>query len=405
VNEFRLDTELHETLKGIRQSVRKLFEQLRLNHEYGDISGQSRLERVPALAKRNFRNLAGPASLRAIKEAWRLIDFLEGGDEARLSRRAREALRVVELDKKLAELRASDLWKGAAASLRNALEATDDDGQKTAGPAPVADVPSAFEYTWSNENRVVIRPSTANIPRFPFPSSERDHALRLAACHSLAKELSESVETKIINVRQEYRDELIKYESRLPNDEDDGNILLADAAARMLRTLFAAEVDILPVPFAASLKTFLEQHNGLRPFYPQIEAFYRDVRSGTLEEPLPLDAVDGVVTAVKEQTPALFDPSVGAAMDESAPPPVLPEVPEGQHAEPNQPMPPPDPLGELETTKAHSFQVAGIINRLWEVFLKGEVIQKAAGAWRATYDLLAPHISRILEWLQQFLSR
>jgi len=142
VDEFELHRELHETLTSIRESVRKLFEQLRLKNEGGDISGKDRLERVPALAKRNFRNLTGPDSLRATKEAWRLIDFLEGGDEARLSFRAREALRIVELDKQLARLRASDRWKDAAASLREALGAADDDVQGTAsrsGDAAVLD--------------------------------------------------------------------------------------------------------------------------------------------------------------------------------------------------------------------------------------------------------------------------
>lgn len=135
MDEFELDKELHETLAGIRESVRKLFEQLRLKNESGDISGKDRLERVPALAKRNFRNLTGPDSLRAIKEAWRLIDFLEGGDEARLSPRARDALRVVELDRQLARLRASDPWKDAAAGLREALGAAHDEVQSTASRA------------------------------------------------------------------------------------------------------------------------------------------------------------------------------------------------------------------------------------------------------------------------------
>ncbi|HEV2817969.1 MAG TPA: DNRLRE domain-containing protein [Allosphingosinicella sp.] len=133
MDEFELDKELHETLAGIRESVRKLFEQLRLKTESGDISGKDRLERVPAFAKRNFRNLAGPVSLRAIKEAWRLIDFLEGEGEARLTPRAREALRIVELDQQLARLRASDRWKDAAARLREALGAAADPDQGYSG--------------------------------------------------------------------------------------------------------------------------------------------------------------------------------------------------------------------------------------------------------------------------------
>ena len=142
MDEFQLDAELHATLKDIRESVRQLFEQLRLKHENGDISGKERLERVPALAKRNFAHLSGENRHLAIKQAWRLVDFLEGGADARLSPRAREALRVVELDKKLAAFAASDRWKQASARLRSALGA-DLVGAPPADPArPLRDEPA-----------------------------------------------------------------------------------------------------------------------------------------------------------------------------------------------------------------------------------------------------------------------
>jgi hypothetical protein len=139
VDEFQLDPELLETVKAIRESVRRLFEQLRLKNENGDTSGRDRLERVPALARRNFANLTGPNSDLAIKEAWRLVDFLEGNDQARLSARAREALRPVELDKKLATFRASNRWKEAATHLREALGAARDGVDLTGSFAPAAD--------------------------------------------------------------------------------------------------------------------------------------------------------------------------------------------------------------------------------------------------------------------------
>lgn len=127
MDEFELDPELHGKLKAVRENVRRLFEQLRLKSEDGDISGKERLERVPAFAKRNFRNLAGPNPQLAIKQAWRLIDFLEGSAEARLSLLAREALRAVELDRQLAALRASQGWTEAAGRLREALGAARED--------------------------------------------------------------------------------------------------------------------------------------------------------------------------------------------------------------------------------------------------------------------------------------
>lgn len=135
MDEFQLDPDLQVAVAAIRETVRQLFEQLRLKHENGDISGRDRLERVPALAKRNLANLAGSAPHLAIREAWRLVDFLEGSGEGRLSPRAREALRAVELDKKLADLRASDRWKNVAARLREQLGVE----RRDCDPAPVSD--------------------------------------------------------------------------------------------------------------------------------------------------------------------------------------------------------------------------------------------------------------------------
>jgi hypothetical protein len=153
VDEFQIDAGLYEALRDIRDELRLLFEQLRLRHETGDIPGKDRLERVPAFAKHNFANLRRSNAHLAAKQAWRLIDFLEGTDEARLSRRAREALRVVELDKKLGAMRDSGAWKDAARQLRSALGAELGDGESVGGadgplptvpPRSVAPAPDAF---------------------------------------------------------------------------------------------------------------------------------------------------------------------------------------------------------------------------------------------------------------------
>lgn len=124
MNDFQIDSELHATLKHIRESVRGMFEQLRLRNENEDISGKERLERVPALAKRNFGNLVSRDTGIAIKEAWRLIDFLEGGAAAKLTPLARAGLRSVELDSQLARYRASESWRTAASRLRETLGAS-----------------------------------------------------------------------------------------------------------------------------------------------------------------------------------------------------------------------------------------------------------------------------------------
>jgi hypothetical protein len=219
----------------------------------------------------------------------------------------------------------------------------------------------------------------------------------------LAEDLARDLERGTSNLRVDYRTELRKYVQRLPSPGDDGNILLADAAARTLRAMFAAEVDIISAPIAAHLRTLLEHHIGLRPYYPEIDIFYRDVRSGRLQKPLPIDAFASVVRGVEANTPEIFDPSVIAAMDQGAEPgPIIVPV-EDPPESTNQPTPPPDPLGDLDPAKAHDLQAAGIVNKLWQVFTAGETVHKAAGAWRATYDALAPPVGQILDWLRQFL--
>jgi hypothetical protein len=139
MNQFKPSADLQETLRAVRQSVRELFEELRLKEDRTDISGKDRLERVPALAKRNFANLASTSSHLATKEAWRLVDFLEGAESSRLTIHAREGLRLVELDHKLAILRSTALWREAAAQLREALGVRLGDAPAPAEAAPGSD--------------------------------------------------------------------------------------------------------------------------------------------------------------------------------------------------------------------------------------------------------------------------
>lgn len=188
MNEFELDPELHETLKGVRESVRRLFEQLRLNNENGDVSGKARLERVPAFAKRNFGNLADCAPQLAIKQAWRIVDFLEGEAGARLSPLAREALRPVELDKQLATLRASQVWRDAAARLRDALGAARHDAHSgISSERGAAGIEQATEATsFGHGSKIQASPSSDVIAGGPWATSARSRTRRWSAAISVA---------------------------------------------------------------------------------------------------------------------------------------------------------------------------------------------------------------------------
>jgi hypothetical protein len=181
--------------------------------------------------------------------------------------------------------------------------------------------------------------------------------------------------------------------------------MLADAQARMLRSLFAAEAAELSAGFTSQLKVFLEHHIGLRVFYPEIERFYRDVQSGRIEDPLPLDAVEGFLEAVRSHTPSVFDPTISDNLEGSAqaPPPIgQPSSASLLPVDESHPVPPKDPLGDLAPRKAWDFTVAGAVNGLWKAFLTGEKTYKAFEGWRSAGEALAPTVAKILEWLQHF---
>lgn len=180
-------------------------------------------------------------------------------------------------------------------------------------------VPSAFGFQIS-DGTIEIASSSVNRAVFPFSTSEQDHRARLEVSSTLAKDLIAELQRGRFNARPDYLESLGKYVERLPQLPNEGNILLADAEARNIRNMFAADADILPVGFASKLKTLLEQHIGLRAYYPEIEHFYRDVKSGRLQTPLPLDALEGVVRTVEQHTPTVFDQSVTTAISASSEP-------------------------------------------------------------------------------------
>jgi hypothetical protein len=94
----------------------------------------------------------------------------------------------------------------------------------------------------------------------------KDHTNRMEVCRALCGDLISELRAGRYQAREEYVAALERYLTRLPDRPGDGNILLADAEARTLRNLFGAESNILSVAFSSKLKTYLEQHIGLRVF-------------------------------------------------------------------------------------------------------------------------------------------
>ena len=206
-------------------------------------------------------------------------------------------------------------------------------------PAPIENVPSAVSFGWTSRGTITVVAGVQNWLAFPFPGSEQDHANRLETCRNLATGTARSLRSGRWNARCEYGETLDDYVADLPGHRDEGNFLLADARARIIRAMSAADVGILPPGLAANLQGFLEQHIGLRAYYPATEEFYESVRSGHLEVPLPLDAVEGFIHGVKDNTPIIFEPNVPDTLQKTAQPvpaisPADLEAPESDVAQP-----------------------------------------------------------------------
>ena len=272
-------------------------------------------------------------------------------------------------------------------------------------PRPVADVASPFAYGWNSAFRISIVAGPQNIPILPFQTSGRDHEQALEASRKLFERLRDALLRKDFNVREAYARCIASYLEDLPTRPSIGNILLADAQARILRELFAADAAALPESFAAQLKIALQQHIGVRAFYPEVERFYGRVRDGRLEAPLPEDAVEGFVEAIRANTPTIFEPNVSKGfVDVEQVPPVIELDPQDRRMTDGAIAPPPDPFGHLEPKKSRSYSIASAANSLWEAFLKGKDLPEAVAGWSEVAGQMAPHAQKIIEWLEKFLS-
>jgi hypothetical protein len=82
------------------------------------------------------------------------------------------------------------------------------------------------------------------------------------------------------------------------------------------------------------------------------------------------------------------------------------QIPESElpPSDANQPLPPNDPLGDVDPRKARDFTLAGAVNNLWKTFLQGAKIYKALDGWKTAGEALGPHVSKILAWLHSFLA-
>jgi len=323
--------------------------------------------------------------------------------EDRLAGRVRSEaheLAYVEIDE--------DLWKQGPAAVNaeikrrlKELEPPPSAGQKL--PEPVGNAPSAISFGWSSQGTITVVLGERNFPAFPFKGGEQDHTNRLEACRSLASDIARALESGRWNARPDYPETLQSYLAYLPAKLGEGNFLLADAQALILREMFAADADTLQIALASKLKILLQHHIGLRAYYPAVEEFYESVRKGYLAAPLPMDAIEEFIHGVRGYTPDVFEPNVAETF-EAAEAPIPQIAPEAEGAPPSaQISPPPDPLGEINPEKSQQYIVASSVNDLWKVFSAGEKVSKNVEGWKGAYETLTPVVPLILDWLRTFL--
>src|SRR5580704_10767489 len=115
------------------------------------------------------------------------------------------------------------------------------------------------------------------------------------------------------------------------------------------RRFLSDGVQMAPSPLSQATRIGLCSH--------ATEEFYESVRSGHLERPLPIGAAEEFIQGVRDNAPTLFEPNVGDTLETSTKP--IPqnllvdyEAPKSDSA---QPVPPPDPLGEIDPEKARRF--------------------------------------------------
>ena len=252
-----------------------------------------------------------------------------------------------------------------------------------------------------------IKPGTEFPIDLPLPSSKNDHAERLAACRSLAETLTDELNQRQFELLSEYRDCVVRYLAVLPTDSDpDHNFLPADTEARIVRWLFASEADTLPKSICARLNVFLENHQGMRVFYPGLKRFYDDIRNGRIAEPLPLDAMTEFVAGINKHSPSVFDPSVRSAFEGISHPLPHSAAASSDNARSKddspRPGPPPDPLGEIDPQKSHDFTFASMANSLWRILSFGKQFGDTIEGWEKALNVLRGPFAIIADWLFRF---
>jgi putative methionine-R-sulfoxide reductase with GAF domain len=271
----------------------------------------------------------------------------------------------------------------------------------------VAGAASPFKYEWSSGGKVTLA-DPGGMDRIFVPSnrSPEDGARRLDAARQLASDLHDALksgESDGYQVRETYGRGLSLYLDRLPR-LDEGNIYLADFELRNLRDDLEDDLKHgVDDRFARRLGKLIEQHYGLRPYFPDLMTFYDDVKRGKLSEPPPLQAMEKLEGVVKEFTPDVFESRVSEYLGDLEP------TGTSSHDEKlgsstdavTSVILPPDPISGIDLERTRQHAKGGALNQIWSVLRRVEDgaknIERAEKAMK-TYE---KYVEPLLDWLNK----
>ncbi len=263
---------------------------------------------------------------------------------------------------------------------------------------PLENIPCVFTFGWSAANKITVVAGPQNQPVFPSAINEADHKQWLENCRAQIERLLADLRSGRLNPRSDYCEALERYNADLPTAPGQGNFMLADQEARILRDMFEAEADCLAASFAARLRAFLQQHIALRGFYPEVERFYDAVQKSRIEKPLPWDNVEGFARTILDNTPDKFEPVVSKGLkDVEREEPVI-ELVDVPH-DPKAIQPPSDPLGPLKPEDSRSYGVASFVNGIMKIVAKGKEAGQIYDGWEHLEHKLWEDAAWIIDWL------
>ena len=238
---------------------------------------------------------------------------------------------------------------------------------------PSTDYPDSwapYSYEWTSEHKIALDGDALDAILVPEPRSPDDAKNRLEAAKKAASDLLGDLSTNGFQVPEAYKRSLERYVEALPGSAD-GAIYVADQEMRTLRDDLEDDLKQgINTRFANRLKRIIEQHYGLRPYYPDLLNFYDDVKAGELVEPPPLEAFEKLDDTIRDNTPDVFDDSVQRSLNRLDVPDDRPEKYESPVQSPTTDEAieatdlPVDPIKDIDPERARQNAKAGALQKI-----------------------------------------